>query len=121
VWHERGDVREIAYGDPHLRYERHTPASATLLCACLSFRLANLNFKLANGIQVEFEKYYSKTYFLNSLMQKFVFRVVIHTFQNNTLTLNKNNDCELHKKAFGASNIGAANAFSCFGFCFWTD
>ena len=27
----------------------------------------------------------------------------------------------MHKKAFGASNIGAAYAFSCFGFCFWTD
>jgi hypothetical protein len=54
-------------------------------------------------------------------MQIFVFRVVIRTFQNNTLTLNKNNDCETHKKTFGASNIGAANAFSCFGFVFVTD
>ena len=54
-------------------------------------------------------------------MQTFVFRVVFRTFQNNTLTLNKNNDCEMHKKAFEASNIGAANSFSCFGFCFWTD
>jgi hypothetical protein len=44
-------------------------------------------------------------------MQKFVFRVAIRTFQNNTLTLNKINDCEMHKKAFGASIIGAANAF----------
>ena len=67
---------------------------------------------------MEFEKYHSKTYFLNSLMQTFVFRVVFRTFQNNTLTLNKNNDCEMHKKAFRASNIGAANAFSCLVFVF---
>ena len=40
----RGNVRELAYGDPHLRYESDTLASATLLCACLSFRLAHLSF-----------------------------------------------------------------------------
>ena len=67
---------------------------------------------------MDFEKYHSKTCFSNSLMQTFVFRVVFRTFQNNTLTLNKNNDCEMHKKAFGASNIGAASSFSCFGFFF---
>lgn len=41
VWHERSVVRDIAYGDPHLRYESDTPASVKVLCACLSFRLAN--------------------------------------------------------------------------------
>ena len=49
VWQEWGDFRDRAYGDPHLRYESDTPASSTLLCTCLSFRLSNLNFKLANA------------------------------------------------------------------------
>jgi hypothetical protein len=54
-------------------------------------------------------------------MQIIVFRVVIRTFQINTPTLYKNNECETHKNAFGALNIGQANAFLCFGFLFGTD
>ena len=57
---------------------------------------------------------------MNLLMQIIVFRVVIRTFQINTPTLYKNNECEAHKNAFGASSIGQANAFLCFGFLFGT-
>ncbi len=53
---------------------------------------------------------------MNLLMQLFVLRVVIRTFQINTPTLYKNNPCETHKNAFGALNIGQANPFLCFGF-----
>jgi hypothetical protein len=57
---------------------------------------------------------------MNLLMQIIIFRVVIRTFQINTPTLYKNNECETHKNAFGALSIGQANAFLCFVFLFGT-
>ena len=55
---------------------------------------------------------------MNLIFQKMAFHIVICTFQINTPTLYKNNECKTHKIEFRASKNVKANAFLCFDVLF---
>lgn len=58
---------------------------------------------------------------MNLIFQKMAFHIVTCTFQINTPTLYKNNECKTHKIEFRASKNVKANAFLCFDVLFWDD
>ncbi len=70
--------------------------------------LSTYNFKICFWwrifrFQTESSQNHSKTLFLNLFIQKMQFHIVICTFQINTPTLYKNNQCKTHRIEFRAS------------------